>query len=304
MADAARRNPIEHISNDATAPDDIPVNRGGIRAAGWRRRHAGRALSVHPTAIVSNEASISADAEVGPFCVVAGKVEIGAYTVVESHARLGSRHGEVIIGGHNHIQSGASLGGPPQHRDYRDGYTRLVIGNRNRIGEGATLGLGSESGGGVTSVGDGAFIMAGVHVGHDCRIADGAVLTNLAQLAGHVEVRRNAVVGGMTAVTQHVRIGEFAFVAAGACVNKDILPYTVAEGRWATSRAVNKVGLQRAGVSAQALRNIRRAVKRLLDTSLTVDDALRAIGEECEADEWVRRLSEFAADSRRGLARA
>ena len=261
-------------------------------------------MSIHPTAIVSDEASISPEAEIGPFSVIAGKVEIGAHTVVESHVRLGSRWGEVIVGEHNHIQSGSVVGGPPQHREYRDDYTRLVIGHHNRIGEGATLNLGSESGGGVTTVGDRVFLMASTHIGHDCRIADDAVLTNLTHLAGHVEVHRNAVVAGMVAVTQHVRIGEFAFVAARSGVNKDILPYSVAEGRWATSRTVNRVGLQRAGVSARALRNIRRAIKHLLNTSLTVNDALKVIDEECEADEWTGRLSEFSASSRRGLARA
>ena len=261
-------------------------------------------MSIHPTAIVSDEASISAEAEIGPFCVVAGKVEVGDHTVVESHVRLGSRYGEVVIGEHNHIQSGAVVGGPPQHRDYRDGHTRLVIGHHNRIGEGATLNLGSESGGGVTSVGDRVFLMASTHVGHDCRIADDVVLTNLTHLAGHVEVQRNAVLSGMVAVTQHVRIGEFAFVAARSGVNKDILPYTVAEGRWATSRTVNKVGLRRAGVAAGAMRNIRRAVRHLLNASLTVEEALRAIDEECETDDWIRRLVDFAASSRRGLARA
>ena len=260
-------------------------------------------MNIHPTAIVSEEATISAEARIGPFCVVAGKVEIGAHTVVESHVRLGSPYGEVAIGERNHIQSGAVVGGPPQHREYADGFTRLVIGHRNRIGEGATINLGSESAGGATSVGDRVFLMASTHIGHDCRISDDVVVTNLAHLGGHVEVGRKAVIAGMVAVTQHVRIGEFAFVAARSGVNKDILPYTVAEGRWATSRAVNKVGLQRAGVSAGELRNIRRAIRHLLNTSLTVDGALKAIHEECDADGWIRRLAAFAANSPRGLAR-
>ncbi len=272
--------------------------------AAANQRTANRILNIHPTAIVSEEASIAADAEIGPYCVVAGNVEIGARTVVESHARLGSRFGDVAIGRHNHIQSGAVLGGPPQHRDLGDDRTRLVIGDHNRIGEGATLNLGSHSGRGVTSVGNRVFVMAGTHVGHDCRIDDEVVLTNLTQLAGHVEVHRNAVIGGMVAVTQHVRIGEFAFVAARTGVNKDILPYTLAEGRWATPKAVNKIGLRRAGVRTRELANVRRAVRLLLDTSLTVEGALAAIERECEPDEHVRQLADFAASSRRGLARA
>ena len=260
-------------------------------------------MSIHPTAIVSADASISPEAEIGPYSVVTGKVEIGAHTVVESHVRLGSPYGEVSIGEHNYIQSGATLGAPPQHRSYEGGFTRLVIGNRNRIGEGASINLGSETGGGVTSVGDGTFIMANAHVGHDCKIADAVVLTNLTQLAGHVEVERNAVLGGLVAVTQFVRLGEYAFVAAGAAVNKDILPYTVAEGRWAVPRVLNKVGLQRAGLTERERRNIGRAVKLLLNTSITVQQALTAIAEGCEADAWIGHLTRFAASSTRGLAR-
>ncbi len=270
----------------------------------FKLRHSSQVLSIHPTAIVSAEASISTEAEIGPYCVIVGNVEIGAHTIVESHVRLGSPYGEVVIGEHNHIQSGATLGAPPQHRDYRDGFTRLVIGNHNRIGEGASLNLGSEAGGGLTSVGDHTFIMTQVHVGHDCRIADAVVLTNLAQLAGHVEVERNAIVGGMVAITQFVRLGEFSFVAAGASVNKDILPYTMAEGRWAAPRAINKVGLQRAGLTERERRNIGRALRHLLDTSVTVKEALAAIARDCDADAWIRHLSQFAADSTRGLARA
>ncbi len=260
-------------------------------------------MSIHPTAIVSEAATVSPEAEIGPYCVITGKVEVGAQTVVESHVRLGSGYGEVVIGAHNYIQSGATLGGPPQDRSYKDGHTRLIIGDHNRIGEGASLNLGSKKGGGVTRIGDRTFIMASAHVGHDCQIGDDVVLTNLAHLAGHVEVERNVVIGGITAVTQYVRLGEFSFLTAGTFANKDILPYTIAKGHWAAPTALNKVGLKRAGLSEPERRNVDRAVRLLLKKSLTIDQALAAIAEECEPDERIQRLTHFVTSSDRGIAR-
>ena len=267
------------------------------------RRHPSYALSIHPTAIVSRDASVSPEAEVGPYSVIVGKVDIGPHTVVESHVRLGSPYGEVVIGAHNYIQSGASLGAPPQDWSYKSGYTHLIIGDHNRFGEGASLNLGSKEGGGVTRVGDRVFIMANAHVGHDCQIGDDVVLTNLAQLAGHVVVERNVVIGGVAAVTQFVRLGEFSFLAAGAFANKDILPYTIAEGHWAAPRALNRVGLSRAGVSEGERRNLDRAIRILLKTSMTVDEALEKIEADCESDSRIVHLMGFVSGSDRGDAR-
>ena len=260
-------------------------------------------MSIHPTAIVSAEATVSPEAEVGPYVVITGRVQIGPHTVVESHVRLGSPHGEVVVGAHNLIQSGATLGGPPQDWTYKGGHTQLIIGDNNRIGEGASLNLGSEKGGGVTRVGDRVFVMANAHVGHDCQVGDDVVLTNLAQLAGHVVVEPNVIVGGVAAVTQFVRLGAFSVLAAGAFANKDILPYTIAEGHWAAPKALNKVGLKRAGLSEAERRNLDRAVRILLKRSLTVREALEKIGTDCEADGHVKHLTRFVASSEKGVAR-
>jgi UDP-N-acetylglucosamine acyltransferase len=261
-------------------------------------------LKIHPTAIVSEQARISPLAEIGPYTVIDGEVEIGADTVIESHVRIGSRFGKVVIGEHNFIQSGAALGGPPQDWSYKDSQTSLVIGNHNRIGEDASLNLGSDKGGGVTRVGDNTFIMAYAHVGHDCQIADKVVLTNLSQLAGHVIVERNVVVSGAVGVTQFARLGESSFVAAGAFVNKDILPYTISEGHWATPKATNKVGLKRAGCSAEEIRDIDRAIRFLLRKNLKIEEALQKIHAECGANAYIEHIVEFVKSSERGIARA
>lgn len=261
-------------------------------------------MSIHPSVIVSERATIAADAQIGPYCVIEGEVEIGAQTVVESHARIGSRFGRVTIGAHNHIQHGAVLGGPPQDLGYQGGaYTALTIGSHNRIGEFVSVNLGTAKGGGVTRVGDHNFIMAYAHVGHDCQLADHIVIVNAAQLAGHVLIEHHALVSGLVGVTQFTRLGAYSFLAAGAFVNKDIVPFTIAEGHWATPRAINRVGLKRAGFDAAERRNIDNAVRLVLQRSLTIEEVAARIESECQPSPQIEHLLNFIKTSERGVAR-
>ena len=260
-------------------------------------------MSVHPTAIVSATAEIAASATIGPYTVIDGDVVIGDDTVIESHARIGSAYGRVRIGAQNLIQCGAVLGGPAQDYSYGEGATELVIGNGNRIGEYVSISLGTKKGGGVTRVGDHCFIMAFAHVGHDCQIADHVVITNATQLAGHITVEHHALLSGLVGITQFVRIGAYSFLVAGAFANKDILPYTIAEGHWAVPKAVNKVGLKRAGFGPGQRKNIENAVRIALDRRAKVDEIVHRIRSECEQDDAVRHLVEFIEKSERGVAR-
>lgn len=260
-------------------------------------------MSIHPTAIISDEAEISPRATIGPYCIITGAVRIGAGTVVEAHARIGSDHGEVSIGENNYIQGGAALGGPPQDWTFRESRTRLEIGDDNRIGENVTVNLGTRKQGGVTRIGNHTFLMAYSHVAHDCHVHDHAMLINMAQLAGHAIVEPHATVGGMVGVSQFVRIGRSSFLAVGAMVNKDILPFTIAEGHWAVPKATNKVGMRRAGYDAAEIRAVDRAVRILLDRSLTVAEAIERVRGQGEPSTAVAELLEFAATSKRGLAR-
>ena len=261
-------------------------------------------MSIHPTAIVSDRAKLAADVEVGPYCIIEGRVEIGAGTIVESHARLGGRHGRVRIGANNLIQTGAVLGGPPQDTSYVDADTELVIGDGNRIGEYVSINVGTPKGGGVTRIGNDTLIMAFVHLGHDCRVGDRVVITNATQLAGHVTVEDDSLLSGLAGVTQFVRLGSFCFLTAGAFANKDIPPFTIAEGHWAAPRALNRVGLRRAGVDAAERRNLDRALRILLDRSLTMDEVLARIGEECAPSPRMEHFVDFLATSERGVARS
>ena len=260
-------------------------------------------MSIHSTAIVSTEADIAPTADIGPFCVIDGGVTIGAGTVVESHARIGSAYGRVSIGENNLIQCGAVLGGPAQDYSYTEDQTELTIGDGNRIGEYVSISLGTAKGGSVTRIGNENFIMAFAHLGHDCQVADHVVITNGTQLAGHITVEHHALLSGLVGITQFVRIGAYSFLVAGAFANKDILPYTIAEGHWAAPRAVNRVGLKRAGFGPDRRRNIEVAIRIALDKSATMEEVDRRIRAECEQDETIDHLLEFIAASDRGVAR-
>ena len=224
--------------------------------------------------------------------------------MLDSHVRVGGRFGRVTIGAHNHILSGAALGGPPQDRGYRDGaYTALTIGDHNRIGEFVTMHLATEKGGGVTRIGSHNFIMAYSHIAHDCQLGDHIVMANAANLGGHVIVEDHALLSGLLAVTQFVRLGGYSFIAAGSHVNKDIAPYTIADGHWAAPRATNRVGLKRAGIDAAERRAVDRAVRILLDRALTIVQVVERIDAECGTGPHVTHLREFLASSTRGIAR-
>ena len=261
-------------------------------------------MSIHPSVILSDRAKISADAEIGPYCVIEGEVEIGPGTVVESHARIGSKYGRVTIGESNRIQHGAVLGGPPQDWGYESGaYTALTIGAHNRIGEYVTINLGTPKGGGVTRVGDRNFIMAYTHLGHDCQVAEHVVIVNGAQFAGHVTIEHHANISGLTGFTQFTRVGAYAYIAAGAFANKDIVPFAIAEGHWATPRAINRVGLKRAGFDAAERRNLDTALRFVLDRSLTIEEATKRIQSECAESPQIAHLLSFIGSSERGIAR-
>jgi UDP-N-acetylglucosamine acyltransferase len=260
-------------------------------------------LSIHATAVVAAGAQISASATIGPFCVIEGQVTIGDDTVIESHARIGSSYGTVRIGARNLIQCGAVLGGPAQDYSYGQGQTGLDIGDDNRLGEYVSISLGTQKGGGVTRVGHHNFLMAFAHLGHDCQIADHVVITNASQLAGHITVEHHALLSGLVGVTQFVRIGAYSFLVAGAFANKDILPYTIAEGHWASPKAVNRVGLKRAGFGPAERANVGKAIRIAMDRTATIDEVVQRIRADCNPDPQIEHLLGFIESSDRGVAR-
>jgi UDP-N-acetylglucosamine acyltransferase len=260
-------------------------------------------MLIHPTAVISPEAQIAPDVYIGPFCVIIGKVTIGAGCRLENHVTIGSPSGIVTLGTNNSILAYAAIGGPPQDLSYNGDPTQLVIGNHNVIRECATINIGTVKGGGKTRVGDHCLIMAYCHIAHDCEVGDRVVIANSTQLAGHVHIEEDVKIGGICAFNQFVRVGAHSYIAGDSAVNKDIAPYTMAQGKYAVMRAPNQIGLERAGFSKQDIEGIRKAVKLLIRSALTVDEVVAQIEKDLPQSPALKRFTDFIRTSERGLAR-
>lgn len=260
-------------------------------------------MSIHPTAIIGTGVEIHPEAVVGPYAVIKGRVRIGKGTKIEPFVNIGSDYGTVEIGENNVILSGASLGTPPQDLSFKGENTRLEIGNNNTIREFVTINLGTPKGGGLTKIGNNCMLMAYVHVAHDCLLADHVVVANATQFAGHVTVEERVRIGGMVGIVQFCRIGRHSYIAGDAKINKDIMPFTIAEGVWARVRACNKIGLDRAGFSKEEIEKVNRAVRSLIMGDRTLDEAIKKIEEECLPSPNVEHMLKFIRSSEQGIAR-
>jgi UDP-N-acetylglucosamine acyltransferase len=257
-------------------------------------------MSIHPTAIVHPAARIGADVEVGAYSLIGEHVEIGDRTRVGPHVVIG---GHSRIGRDNRIFQFSSIGEIPQDKKYADEPTRLEIGDRNTIREFCTFNCGTAQDAGVTRVGNDNWIMAYVHLAHDCQVGDNTIFANNAQLAGHVRVGDWAILGGFTVVHQFVRIGAHSLTAMGTILLQDLPPYVMASGNVAEPHGINSEGLKRRGFSATAITAIKRAYKTLYKSGLKFDEAKAAIGAEAAALPELQLLGEFLADPGRGIIR-
>lgn len=262
-------------------------------------------MAIHPTSVISKEAEIGKNVEIGPFCVIKGRVRIGDGCVLESHVTLGNEWGSVELGKNNRLSSGAAVGGPPQDLSYKGEPTRLVIGDNNIIREFATLNCGTAKGAGVTTIGSHCMIMAYAHVAHDCHLGDHVVIANSNQLAGHVTLEDHVKTGGMCGFNQFVRIGKHSFIAGDSAVNKDVAPFTIAQGKYAVMRACNRIGLERAGYDKEEVEAVNRAVRIITKGDGTIEEALARIATECKTTPLVQYFVDFVKTSvagSRGLA--
>lgn len=257
---------------------------------------------IHPTSVVSSEAVIGPDVEIGPYCLIQGKVTIGKGTFIEGHATLGSRTSIVVMGENNHVSPGAVIGGPPQDVSYKGEITKLIIGNNNTFREFSTVNTATSKGDGVTEVGNNCYMMSYTHAGHDCKIGNNVVIANNTHIGGHCTIEDGVVVGGACAFNQFTRVGKGAFIGGGSILNKDILPFSRALGNWALVRATNKVGLLRKGYPKQEVANIHKAIRILILGSETVDGAIERIRAECLPSENIDYMIQFIKSSKRGIA--
>lgn len=261
-------------------------------------------MSIHPTSIIGPEVKLGKNVKVGPFCVVTGDVTIGDGTQLASHVVIGDPQTHVIIGKNNRFFSGAVIGGPPQDLTYKGEKTQLIIGDNNSIREFVSINVGTPKGGGVTRIGSDNLLMAYVHVAHDCQLGNHIVMANSCQLAGHVEIHDHAKISGVCLFNQFVVLGKYCYITGDSAVNKDVPPFCIAQGKYAVVRAANEIGMDRAGFSKVEIENVRRAVRIITKSKLTLEGSLQRIAEECE---MVPALNDFLAfiksdERKRGLA--
>jgi UDP-N-acetylglucosamine acyltransferase len=262
---------------------------------------------IHPSALVDPAAELAADVEVGPFALIGPQVKIGAATSIGAHAVI---DGRTTLGRGNRVHPHAVLGGPPQDKKYAGEPTELIIGDDNAIREFCTFSTGTAQGGGVTRIGSRNWIMAYVHIAHDCVIGNDCVLANAATFGGHVEVGDWAVVGGLSAVHQFVRVGAHAMAGGGSMLVQDLPPYTICQGYPAAPRGVNVEGLKRRGFDAHSIVLLRRAYKLVYRDNLGATEAVAAIEALARTDaqndvqrERLLLLAQFVAASARGVMR-
>lgn len=259
-------------------------------------------MSIHSSAIISKNANIHPEAVIGPYVVIRGNVKVEKNVIVDQFVTLGSDHTQVTIGEGTRVFPGAVVGESPQDLKYSGESTSVTIGKNNMIREYVTIHAGTPDGGGETVIGDSCLFMAYVHIAHDCKIGDHVVIANSTQLAGHVEMENHVKVGGVCAFNQFVRLGQYCYIAGDSSVNKDVLPFAIAQGKYAVMRAANKIGMERSGFSKHDIEQVKRALRIVTKGGHTVDGALERIAAECDEASAVGALLGFARRSERGLA--
>jgi UDP-N-acetylglucosamine acyltransferase len=256
---------------------------------------------IHPTAIVDPGARLGATVSVGPYSVIGADVEIEDGTRVGPHVVI---NGPTRIGRDNRIYQFCSLGDAPQDKKYRDEPTRLEIGDRNVIREYCTINRGTVQDAGVTRLGDDNWIMAYVHLAHDCQVGSHTIFANGASLAGHVHVHDHAILGGFALIYQFCRVGAHSLCAFGSHVRKDVPPYVVVSGQPAEPHGLNTEGMRRHGLSSDSMARLRQAYKLLYREGLSLEEARGRVADLAVGSPEVSLLLEFLSEeSRHGVIR-
>lgn len=260
-------------------------------------------MKVHPSSVIEGNVEIAEDVEIGPYCLIKGNIKIGRGCYIEGHVTLGSKYGILEIGENNRFSPGAVIGGPPQDVGYKSEPTRLKIGNNNVFREFTTVNTATSKADKETTLGNNNYLMSYTHIGHDCKIGNNVVIANNSHLAGHTEVEDGVVIGGVCAFNQFTKVGRNSFIAGSSIVNKDILPFSKAQGNYAVCRATNKVGLQRKGFPPEEVENVHRALRIIIMGTDTMDESIARIKAECQISPNIEYLFNFIKNSKRGIAR-
>ena len=255
---------------------------------------------IHPQAIVDPTAVLADSVSVGPYSIIGKDVTVGEDTEIGSHVVI---NGPTVIGRKNKIYSFASVGGDPQDKKYNGESTKLEIGDRNVIREYCTISRGTVQDTGVTSIGNDNWIMAYVHIAHDCKIGSDIIFANNTALAGHVEVGDYAILGGFTIVHQFCKIGGHCFTALNTVIAKDVLPYTMISGHKAKPHGLNTEGLKRHNFSSDSITSLRKAYKIIYRSSLTLEQAIEKLETMVEECGEIKELLSFLHSVTRGIVR-
>lgn len=257
---------------------------------------------IHPTAVIHPDAVISENVSVGPFSIIDGNVSIGKGTEIGNNVTI---TGRTTIGENNKIFHSSSIGEAPQDKKYNDENTKLIIGDNNTIREFCTINRGTAQDKGETNIGNNNWIMAYVHIAHDCIIKNECIFANATNIAGHVEIDDYAILGGFTGVHQFCKIGAHIITAVGTVVYKDIPPYIIAAGNDSNTRpnGINSEGLKRRGFSKNAIQKIKQAYKIIYRDGNSIDEALVELKELASEAKEISLFIEFINKSNRGLVR-
>jgi UDP-N-acetylglucosamine acyltransferase len=256
---------------------------------------------IHATALIDPSAVVGKNVSIGPYSVIGADVEIGDGTVIGPHVVI---EGPTRIGCDNRIAQFASLGGDPQDKKFAGERTELVIGDRNLIREFVTINRGTGDGGGVTQVGDDNWLLAYVHVAHDCIVGNHTVFSNYAALAGHVTIGDWTHLAGYSGVHQFCKVGAHAFIGMGCLVGSDVPPFVMmANEQHGRPRGINSEGLKRRGFDAPRISAIKRAYRTLYMAGLSLPEAREVLAKQAGDSEDVRSMLDFIDHSNRGLAR-
>lgn len=258
------------------------------------------ARDIHKTALISKKAEIGDNVQIGPYSTIGDGVVIGDGTRLMSHVVI---DGNIEIGENCTVCPFAYLGAPPQDLGYKNEPTSVKIGKNNLFREYVTVHRASTRGDGMTEIGDNNYLMAYVHIAHDCKVGNGIVMANAATLAGHVHVHDRAVIGGLVAIHQFTRIGSYAMLGGFSGFGQDIPPYTMASGPRASLYGLNSIGLKRNGFSDETINTLKKAYKILFRDKLTLKDALDKVKKDLPHLPEIKILVDFIEENKRGICR-
>jgi UDP-N-acetylglucosamine acyltransferase len=257
-------------------------------------------VKIHTTAVVDPGSELDASVESGPYCIIKKGVSIGKRTRLLSHIVV---EGSTVIGEDCVIHPFATIGLPPQDLKYKDENTKLILGDRNIIREYVSIHRASVGGDGSTVVGSNNFVMAYVHIAHDCKIGNNIIMANSVMLGGHVVIEDHVVIGGIAGIHQFTRIGKYVMVGGLSRITQDVPPFMIVSGVEPKLFGPNSIGLKRHGFTDTEINDLKKAYKILFRQKNTINDAVRKIHDEIEMTDNIRHLIKFIEKNKRGISR-